>query len=76
MISSIIRKISVGPDYKDAMHFQIGQTVIKGKASINTIIKNPTNGQIDIYVESGDEIHLWKSINSTIPVSLEYDIEL
>jgi len=76
MITSIIRKISVGPDYKDAMHFQVGQSVIKGKAIIDTILKNPINGQIDIHVKSDDEIHLWKSINSTVPTSLEYDIEL
>lgn len=76
MITSIIRKISVGPDYKDAMHFQVGQTVIKGRAVIDTILKDPINGQIDIYVKSDDEIHLWKSINHTIPTSLEYDIEL
>ena len=76
MITSIIRKISVGPDYKNAMHFQVGQSVIKGNTVIDTILKNPLTGQIDIHVKSGDEIHLWKSINHTIPTSLEYDIEL
>ena len=76
MIYGIIRKVSIGPDYKNAMHFQVGQTVIKGEAEISNIILDPTTGNINIYISSKDEIHLWKSLNSTIPVTVEYDINI
>ena len=32
-----IRKIAVGPDYKNAMHYEVGQTVIKGHYKIHSI---------------------------------------
>ena len=62
MISALIRKVSIGPDYKNAMHFQVGQAVIKGEASISNILLDPMNGTINIYISSKDEVHLWKSI--------------
>lgn len=76
MISALIRKVSIGPDYKNAMHFQVGQTVIKGEASISNILLNPMSGHISIYISSKDEVHLWKSLNSSVPVVIEYDIDI
>ncbi len=76
MISAIIRKVSIGPDYKNAMHFQVGQTVIKGEAKISNIILDVMTGNINIYISSKDEVHLWKSLNKSIPVTIEYDIDI
>lgn len=76
MITSVIRKVSIGPDYKDAMHFQTGQTVIMGKATIENIIRDPHSLEISVYILSKDEYHLWKSFSKDIPVVIEYDIDL
>lgn len=76
MISALVRKVSIGPDYKNAMHFQVGQTVIKGEAEISNIILDPSTGIINIYISSKDEVHLWKSINKSMPVTIEYDINI
>ena len=73
MISAIIRKISIGPDYKDAMHYQVGQKVVKGSAEITHIIKDSAD-VINLYVNVDGETHLWKSFVK-MPVSIEFDIE-
>jgi hypothetical protein len=68
-----IRKISVGPDYKSgAMHYIVGQDVLSGKFFIHLIKKEADS--IVIYIQSGDEILLWKEFTSNMPVSIEYNI--
>jgi len=70
-----IRKISVGPDYKSgAMHYLVGQEVLGGTHQIHLIKQNTDNGSICIWIQKKEEIFLWKEFNSTIPVSLEYNI--
>lgn len=70
----IIRKISVGSDYKSAMHYLVGQEVLGGSHTIHLIDHNDDTGTYVIYVQKGDEVFLWKEFNANIPVSVEYNI--
>lgn len=75
-MSRDIRKISIGPDYKGgAMHYVVGQKVINDTQEIHHIRQDDDTQSIRVYVinDSG-EITLWKEFNSTIPVSIEYNI--
>ena len=70
-----IRKISVGPDYKSgAMHYLVGQEVLGGSHIIHLIKHNIDTNSIKIWIEKSNEIFLWKEFNSSIPVSIEYNI--
>lgn len=72
-----IRKISVGPDYKSgAMHYLVGQQVLGGNYTIHLIKFSEEDNNYQIYIEDSieNEILLWKQFNSTMPISLEYNI--
>ena len=72
-----IRKISVGPDYKSgAMHYIVGQTVLGGNHTIEIIKIEEDSRAIKIYIREGDVILKWKEFNNTIPVSIEYNINI
>jgi hypothetical protein len=71
-----IRKVSIGPDYKGgAMHYIVGQKVIGDTNEIVTIKYDNESDSIKIFIsnEKG-EITLWKEFNSTVPISIEYNI--
>ena len=70
----IIRKISVGADYKNAMNYLHGQEVLRGEYTIDLIIMRDT-GFIEIWIKNNSGVLLWKSFNSNMPVSIEYDID-
>lgn len=70
-----IRKISIGPDYKSsAMHYIVGQEVLGGDYKIH-LIRSEEDG-IKIWIEKEDEVFLWKKFTITMPVSIEYNINL
>lgn len=70
-----IRKISIGPDYKSgAMHYIVGQSVLNGNYTIHLIKFSKEKNSILIYIQSNEEIMLWKEFNSVMPVSIEYNI--
>jgi len=70
-----IRKISIGPDYKNgAMHYIVGQEVLGGNYSIHLIQNDLDSGSIKIWIEGEDGIVMWKSFTSTMPISIEYNI--
>lgn len=72
---NIIRKISVGPDYMKSMHYVVGQEVLRGNGSIDTILME-SDSSISIYILNQDkEIVKWKSFSSSMPVSIEYNID-
>ncbi len=72
-MKGIIRKISIGPDYKNnAMHYIVGQDVLGGKYQICEIMK--TLDSVLIYILKDGEIFMWKSFNSNMPISIEYNI--
>ena len=74
-MTSIIRKISVGADYKnDAMHYSIGQQVYGGHI-INNIMFNENDNSYNIYIKKQEEVMPWKKFNSNMAISVEYDLE-
>lgn len=69
----VIRKISIGSDYKNSMNYVVGQKVISEQYSIHEI-RQLAEG-IEVWVISlENEIVKWKAFNSTMPVSIEYNI--
>ena len=63
-MAKLIRKISVGKDYKnDAMHYAVGQEVYGG----HTIC--------DIIEEKDKNVLPWKDFNKNMAVSVEYNLE-
>jgi len=68
-----IRKVSIGPDYKSgAMHYLVGQSVLNGEYTIHLI--RSEQDEIKIWIERANEVILWKSFTSTMPISIEYNI--
>lgn len=56
----MIRKISIGVDYKDAMHYQAGQSF--GGMTID-LIKQLSSEHYQIWIKNeNNEILLWKEI--------------
>ena len=75
MTSNIIRKISIGSDYKnEAMHYAVGQQVYGGH-TISDILFQDTDDSYNIYIKKHDEILPWKKFNSNMAISVEYDLE-
>ena len=74
-MSAIIRKISIGSDYKnDAMHYAIGQQVYGGHEISHILHEEPTNSY-SIYIKKSNEVLPWKKFNSNMAISVEYDLE-
>jgi len=70
----VIRKISIGSDYKnDAMHYSLGQEVYGGHI-ICDIINNINEGEYLIYIKKNKEVLPWKKFNSNMAVAVEYDL--
>ena len=70
-----IRKISIGADYKSgAMHYIVGQEVLGGNYSIHLIQQDIQNESYKIWIVQKDEVVLWKEFKTTLPISLEYNI--
>ena len=74
-MSSIIRKISIGSDYKnDAMHYSVGQEVYGGH-TICDIIGDKGDGEYLIYITKNDEVLPWKKFNRNMAIAVEYDLQ-
>ena len=73
LIMQVIRKISVGKDYKnDAMHYSVGQEVYGGHTIVNIIEEED---KYSIYIQKNDEVMPWKDFNKNMAVSVEYDLK-
>ena len=72
-----IRKISIGPDYKNnAMHYIVGQKVLGYSNLIHLIKRDNDTMSVKIYIiNTKGEIVLWKEFNPTIPISIEFNID-
>jgi hypothetical protein len=71
----MIRKISIGADYKSSsMHYIHGQDVLNNEYIIHLIQYDPILDAYKIWIEREGEILLWKQFNSNMPVSIEYNI--
>jgi len=69
-----IRKISIGTDYKDSMHYVVGQPVLDKTYTIEAIIQLDA-GDIQIWIKKDFEITLWKSFSLYLPKVIEYKID-
>ena len=70
-----IRKISVGSDYKNAMNYIKGQTILNGTHTVCNIIQI-NNGSIQVWImNESKEIMLWKAFVPSMPCSIEYNID-
>jgi hypothetical protein len=73
-MDSVIRKISIGVDYKnEAMHYSIGQQVYGGH-EISCILE-ASDKSYKIYIKKEDEVMPWKKFNSNMAIAIEYDLE-
>lgn len=70
---NIIRKLSIGDDYKNAMHYIVNQKVF-GESTIFEILKDSEKEEYIIWIKQGSEILKWKSFNFNMPISVEYNI--
>ena len=71
----IIRKISIGSDYKnEAMHYAIGQQVYGGHI-ISAILFEDKDDSYNIHIKKQNEILPWKKFNKNMAISVEYDLE-
>ena len=69
----LIRKITIGKDYKnDAMHYSVGQDVYGGH-TIDSIVEE--NDKFSIYIRKGKEVLPWKDFNKNMAVSVEYNLQ-
>jgi len=74
-MSSVIRKISIGSDYKnEAMHYSIGQQVYGGH-EISDILLDEKDNSYNIYIQKNKETLPWKKFNSNMAISVEYDLQ-
>ncbi len=69
----LIRKISVGRDYKnDAMHYSIGQEVYGGHVISNILEEEK---KYSIYISKNEELIPWKDFNKNMAIAIEYDLQ-
>jgi hypothetical protein len=74
-MGSVIRKISIGIDYKnEGMNYCIGQQVYVGH-EIACILVDDGDASYNVYIKKGDEVMPWKKFNHNMAVSVEYDLE-
>ena len=74
-MSKVIRKISIGTDYKnEAMHYSVGQEVYGGH-TICDIISEDVDGEYSIYIKKNNEVLPWKKFNSNMAIAVEFDLE-
>jgi predicted metal-dependent RNase len=69
----MIRKISIGNDLLNAMHYVVGQHVLDKSYLIEAIRYEGTH--VVIYIKRNDEILRWKSLNANVPITIEYKID-
>lgn len=69
----VIRKVTIGNDYKNGMNYHVGQLVLNNTHTIHCI--KYEGSDLLIYIENAErEIMQWKSFNSTVPKSIEFNI--
>ncbi len=74
-MNNVIRKISIGVDYKnEAMHYSVGQQVYGGH-EIAYILVSDEDNSYNVYIKKDNEVMPWKKFNHNMAVSVEYDLE-
>ena len=69
---NLIRKISIGRDYKnDAMHYSVGQEVFGGHTIVEIIEEKES---YNIFIEKNEEVLPWKNFNKNMAIAVEYNL--
>lgn len=69
----IIRKVTIGPDYKVGMNFVIGGPIGGGNTIHN--IRKIADGSIEIHaINDNGEVRLWKTFSPMVPIHIEFDL--
>ena len=72
-MGSLVRKISIGKDYKnDAMHYAVGQEVYGGPTICDIIEQDK---KFSIFIKKGNEVLPWKDFNKNMAIAVEYNLE-
>ena len=72
-MSKLIRKISIGKDYKsESMHYSVGQEVYGGHR-ICDIVEEEEG--YDIFIKKNNDVIIWKNFNKNMAISVEYNLE-
>ena len=72
-MSKLIRKITVGKDYKEnAMHYAVGQDVYGGHTICDIIEEED---KYSVYIRKNKDVLPWKDFNKNMAVSVEYNLE-
>ncbi len=72
-MSKLIRKITIGKDYKiDSMHYSVGQEVYGGHVICDIIEEDD---KYSIYIKKRKDVLPWKDFNKNMAVSVEYNLE-
>ena len=72
-MSQLIRKISIGKDYKnEAMHYSVNQEVYGGHTICDIIEEDD---KYSIYIQKGEEVIPWKDFNKNMAIAVEYNLE-
>jgi hypothetical protein len=73
MQNSIIRKITIGKDYKnDSMHYAVGQDVYGGHTICDILEEEE---KYSIYIRKENVVIPWKDFNKNMAISVEYNLE-
>ena len=72
-MDQIIRKITIGKDYKnDSMHYSVGQEVYGGHVICDILEEKD---KYSIYIKKNKNVLPWKDFNKNMAVSVEYNLE-
>jgi hypothetical protein len=72
-MGKLIRKISIGKDYKsESMHYSVGQEVYGGHR-ICDIVEEEEG--YDIFIRKNNDVIIWKNFNKNMAISVEYNLE-
>jgi hypothetical protein len=70
---NLIRKISIGRDYKnDAMHYSLNQEVFGGHKIVEILEEDES---YNIYIEKNEEVLPWKTFNKNMAIAVEYNLQ-
>ena len=68
-MSKLIRKITIGKDYKiDAMHYSVGQEVYGGHTICDIIEEED---KYSIYIRKDKDVLPWKDFNKNMAISID-----
>ena len=72
-MSKLIRKITIGKDYKiNSMHYSVGQEVYGGHVICDIIEEDD---KYSIYIRKEKVVIPWKDFNKNMAISVEYNLE-